>query len=164
VDRLQDINATIGFFESWGVAVFPGPYGEKGTRVKEWPRMPVEDACRRARAEAANSHGRINLAVRTGPTACGDCLAVIDLDGRDGIAPEAALSRLQMVLPKEIAVSRSGRGFAVWFTVNAPLGNGILSSLGADLFTDVHLVNIPPSKHPSGKFYEWIHAPGGRLP
>jgi Bifunctional DNA primase/polymerase, N-terminal len=162
--RLQGILATVALFESWGVAVFPGPYGEKGTRLQGWPAMPVEDACKRARAEASNALGRINLAVRTGPTSRGDCLGVIDLDGRDGIEPDSALSRLQGLLPEDVPVSSSGRGYAVWFTVAAPVGNGILSRYGADIFTDVHLVNIPPSKHPSGKFYEWVQPPGGHLP
>ena len=155
---------TVELFESWGVAVFPGPFGEKGVRVKEWPAVPAEDACRRAKAAAANELGRINLAARTGPTARGDCLAVIDLDGRDDVEPDGALSRLLTLLPEGVAVSSSGRGFHVWFTVKEPAGNGVLSAYGADIFTDTHLVNLPPSQHPTGRLYEWLRPPGGRLP
>ena len=162
--RLQEILVTVELFESWGVAVFPGPFGEKGVRVKEWPAVPAEDACRRAKAAAANELGRINLAARTGPTARGDCLAVIDLDGRDDVEPDGALSRLLTLLPEGVAVSSSGRGFHVWFTVKEPAGNGVLSAYGADIFTDTHLVNLPPSQHPTGRLYEWLRPPGGRLP
>jgi hypothetical protein len=89
---------------------------------------------------------------------------VIDVDGKDGIAPADALNRLLSILPNDIAVSKTGRGFGLWFTVERPVGNGLLVVYGAEIFTDVHLVNLPPSRHPSGVYYEWLIPPGGELP
>jgi Bifunctional DNA primase/polymerase, N-terminal len=160
--RARDALSVIDLFESWGVAVFPGPYGQKGTRVRGWPEMPVADACNRARAAVAL--GDCNLAARTGRTANGDYLAVIDLDGRDGIDPSDALAQLLTLLPEGVAVSRTGRGFAIWFRTSRTVGNGVLADFGADVFTDAHLVQIPPSLHPSGRAYRWEIPPGGELP
>src|SRR5437870_9500616 len=69
--RLQEILATVELFESWGVAVFPGPFGEKGAHVKEWPSLSAQEACRRAKAAAANELGASTWPPGPGPRPAG---------------------------------------------------------------------------------------------
>lgn len=73
--------AEIDRWKRLGVAVFPGPRGEKGPRERGWPDIPHDQAWCLAREAAA--WAPINLVVRTGATADGArYLAAIDLDGK----------------------------------------------------------------------------------
>lgn len=78
--------------------------------------------------------------------------------------PSGHSDSLLATLPEGVAVYRSARGFGILFRPAKALGNGILPIYGAELFTGCHLVNIPPSRHPSGADYEWLIPPGGDLP
>ncbi|HXG36089.1 MAG TPA: bifunctional DNA primase/polymerase, partial [Dehalococcoidia bacterium] len=156
-DRRREALDVVEMFQAWGIAVFPGPFGQKGTRVKGWPDLDSARAA--AICRQAAQRGRLNIAARTGPQ-----LAVIDLDGREGVDPEQALERLRALLPANVAVSRTGKGFHVLFRPKKCLGNGLLPGYGAELFTESHLVNLPPSRHPSGVDYAWEIPPGGNLP
>ena len=157
-DRARATAATIDLFAAWGVAILPGPYGEKGSRVHGWPSLPPAEAAAIARRELV-AKGSINLAARTGPA-----LGVIDLDGKDGIDPSTALRRLLSILPVNPPVAKTSRGYHVWFRPTQPVGDGLLPTFGGELFTGGHLVNVPPSRHPDGADYEWLIPPGGELP
>lgn len=137
--------------------MFPGPYGEKGTRIKDWPTLRVDEATEITLEELRRGH--INVALRTGCE-----LGAIDIDGKGGVDAKWALDSLLATLPEGVAVYRSARGFGILFRPAKALGNGILPIYGAELFTGCHLVNIPPSRHPSGAGYEWLIPPGGDLP
>jgi len=154
----KEISATIDLFASWGIAVLPGPWAKKGSRIEGWPALSPLEAADIARREL-RLKGRINLAVRTAAE-----LGCIDIDGKDGVDPHTALERLLLILPAGVAVYRTSRGFGVLFKPKRALGDGTLAAYGAELFTDGHLVNIPPSRHPDGIDYEWVIPPGGQLP
>ncbi len=154
--RVQETRATIDLFASWGVAVFPGPYGDKGTRTKGWPEFSPQAARTLALEELRN--GPVNIAARTGTE-----FGVIDLDRHSDVNPNDALGRLLKLLPDGVAVARTGKGFHIYFHPSRSVGDGKLPDYGAELFTAGHLVNLPPSRHPDGVNYEWVIPPGGQL-
>ncbi len=149
--------ATVDLFRSWGIAIFPGPRREKGTRVQGWPNIDVEEAARLTLREL--DQRAVNIVARTGPN-----LGAIDLDGKNGELPDDALRRLLTLLPEGCPVVRTARGFHVLFRPARPLGDGPLPSFGAEIFTGGHLINLPPSLHPSGRLYTWERPPGAVLP
>lgn len=137
----DQIAKTLQFFEQLGIAVFPGKYGQKGTFVSGWPRMPAHAAIARTRQEVVRRAGRLNLAARTGPTANGTIYAVIDLDNGD---PDAALSGLLKRLgDAAIAVARTGpvhddpesgrRGIHIWVAAAKGVRTGVSSAIGGDV-------------------------------
>lgn len=149
--------STVELFASFGVAVLAGPYGEKGPRAKDWPRIDAQTA-REMTLDELRRHD-VNIVLRTGPE-----LAAIDIDGNDGVDPRDALDSLLRILPDGVAVYRSRRGFGILSKPKRVVGDGMLRAYGAELFTNGHPVNIPPSRHPSGVEYEWVIPPGGQLP
>ncbi len=155
--RASQATSTVELFASFGIAVFPGPYGEKGSRAKDWPRIDFRTAREMTLGELRRRE--VNIVLRTGPQ-----LAAIDIDGKDGIDPHTALEGLLLILPAGVAVYRTSRGFGVLLKPKRALGDGALAAYGAELFTDGHLVNIPPSRHPDGVDYVWVVPPGGILP
>jgi hypothetical protein len=194
MDRERDTLATVELFGSWGIATFPGPYGEKGTRIPTWPDIPAklaghlttlylsgvvpwadeeaerwfndlnDEDQRKARNAWKRAGQESNICARTGRTAGGAWYAVIDLDGKCGIEPGQALHRLLKALPEGVPVVKTARGFQLHMLAKRPLGNGDLPDYGGELFSDSHLVNLPPSRHPAGVDYQWVMEPGGYLP
>ena len=155
--RVSQTIVAVNLFASLGIAVFPGPYGDKGSRVRGWPR--IDAATARAITLAESRRRDINVVLRTGSE-----LAAIDIDGKYGVDAAVALECLLAILPEGVAVYRSLRGFGILFRPKRVFGDGLLPAYGAELFTAGHLINIPPSRHPSGIDYEWLIAPGDGLP
>ena len=172
-----------------GVATFDGSVGRKGTYTSGWPRLRHEESWVVARR--AVLRGPINLVVRTGPTSDGTrCLTAIDLDGRcpcgddrdshsdrrgpccdcgcaqyAGIDPDDALAALLDLLPEGVAVNHTARGYHIVFWTAAEIPTGTLLEYGADIFGNAgHLLQVPPSQHPSGWTYRWAREPGPDLP
>lgn len=183
----------IARWQGLGVAVLPGPRGQKGPRQKDWPSIPHAEAWRLSRVVAVSE---TNLCVRTGATEDGlHHLAAIDLDGKclcghdhavhadgagtcspsvglcicssyEGTSPDAALEQLLSILPPDVAISKTNRGYHLLFWAQRPLPNGKIAHLSADLFGGATpaALQIPPSIHPSGRTYEWLRQPGRDLP
>lgn len=148
---------TLALCEGAGIAVFPAAWGSKGTSVAGWPQMSAAEAWARTRRALA-SGAPLNLAGRTGGG-----WAVLDLDGKEGAEPEAALERLMERLRGSVlGLVRTARGFHVWVRVVEEVGNGYVAALGGELFSGPHLAMLPPSVHPSGCAYRWVHGP--RMP
>jgi hypothetical protein len=159
-------NEVLDEIQRWrrlGVAVLPGPVGQKGPREPDWPTLPHAETWRIALDVATEP---TNLCVRTGLTADGTrCLAAIDLDGKcpcdhdqarhdsdvgrcrhvdregpcvcdtyRGVPPELALAALRVQLPPGIAISQTARGFHVIFWVVKPIADGVLPAYSADVF------------------------------
>jgi len=167
--RPREVIAVIDLFAAWEIAVFTAPLGQKGTLTTGWPTLNAAAAAQLARDEALRLNGQVNIAARTGPTSRGDYLAVIDLDGVGGYDPLPELDLVLARLPEGAAVVRTFRGYTVWRRTRQARGNAVLHDLTservtAELFTDAHLVQLPPSKHPEGILYSWWLPPGGELP
>ena len=83
-----------------------------------------------------------------------------------GVAPEAALAGLLKVLPPDVAITRTARGFHLIFWAKNPVPDAKLADYSADLFGGLrpHALQLPPSLHPSGLIYEWHREPGDDLP
>ena len=117
------------------------------------------------RVEAA-SHGPVNLAVRLGPIVDGRrILGHVDIDGTDGVDPGEALERLLPMLPEATPTMRTSKGFRLLFWSRREILDGLLPEFGAEVAANAgRLSQIPPSRHPSGYDYEWMHEPRDELP
>jgi Bifunctional DNA primase/polymerase, N-terminal/Primase C terminal 2 (PriCT-2) len=93
-----------------------------------------------------------NIGIATGKASGG--LAVLDVDGREGMAELQALTEKQGTLPQTL-VSQTGNGFHIFFQ-----GNGIKSSANGNLHVraDGGYVVASPSKHVTGRLYQFIKA------
>ncbi|ROR03388.1 phage/plasmid primase, P4 family, partial [Desulfosoma caldarium] len=92
-----------------------------------------------------------------GATGAGkDCVGVvIDIDGPKG---EELLAELEKEHPglSETASDRSGRGRRLFFTVsNGPVRTIAISAHQIDVKGDGGYIVLPPSRHHSGRTYEW---------
>ena len=148
---IREIAGTLQWLELIGAPAFPAQYGKKGTWVKGWTTgTPTKTDYE----EWFPSGRRVNIAARTGSH-----LGVIDLDtkhGADGIIA---------MLPPGCPVSKSWRGYHIFFRPKKVVGNGPLpNGVKGEVFTASHLIMLPPSRHPKGVDYTWLIPPDGSLP
>lgn len=83
-----------------------------------------------------------------------------------GVRADVALERLLAQLPTVVAVSRTARGFHVICWLERPLPDRPLPEFSADFFggRDPHALQVPPSVHPTGITYQWLHPPDELMP
>jgi hypothetical protein len=88
-------------------------------------------------------------------------LAVLDVDARHGGAESlTALERAHGPLPPTIEAATGGGGRHLYFAHPGGLvHNQVGLATGIDLRADGGFVVAPPSIHPSGRRYEWVHPP-----
>jgi hypothetical protein len=89
-------------------------------------------------------------------------VAVIDVDPRhDGDLTLASLAGRWGGVPDTVETRTGGGGRHLWFSIDAPLASAVLGP-GLELKADGGTVVVPPSRHVSGRRYEWRpgHAPG----
>lgn len=105
------------------------------------------------------------IALRTGG-ATG--LVVLDVDpAHGGDETLEALTRAEGALPATLAVATGGRGRHYYFSApGAKLGNDAGRALGPglDVRADGGIVIAPPTRHLSGRRYEWADGPLAPLP
>jgi hypothetical protein len=89
-----------------------------------------------------------NIGTITGRTSN---LAVIDVDGDLGI------SSLGTVHPENTLLARTGGGgFHLFYSLKEPVPTRTKAFPGIDIRADGGYVVLPPSKHKSGRNYEWV--------
>lgn len=82
-----------------------------------------------------------------------------------GVAPKQALARLLELLPDTPLLIKTRRGYHAYFWSPREYAASVLPQLGADVAaTSRALSVIPPSTHPSGTRYEYLHRPVHDLP
>ncbi len=97
---------------------------------------------------------KANVAIATGAMSG---LAVIDIDGEEGLAYVQRLCSQHGAFPAPIAAVQTGRGFHLYYDLPPDMHDLRCSSGdGLDVRARGGYVLAPPSIHPSGKAYEWI--------
>lgn len=93
-----------------------------------------------------------NIGIRTG-LASG--IAVVDIDGDDGVAGLRELQTRNERLPRTLTAV-TPNGWHLYFRIDDPLPSSA-SRIGhhIDVRADGGYVVAPPSQHPSGAFYSW---------
>jgi hypothetical protein len=96
----------------------------------------------------------------------GDGSAPCECPAYTGCHPDEALAFLRALLPATIAISKTARGFHVIFWAKEPVANGVIRRLSSDLKGGAtpNALQVPPSRHPSGRSYCWLQPPGEDLP
>jgi hypothetical protein len=98
---------------------------------------------------------------------CGDRFDVLDLDGPDGVtALGAFIDRHGLQFPGGGPVVRSGRSEGGWHYYLAPTGLGRRTRVldGVDFQGAGAYVVAPPSRHPTGRPYQWARGLDHPLP
>jgi hypothetical protein len=157
---LEQVEFTLDTFEQLGIAVFPAAPGTKGTKVNGWPAMPASHAIALSRTAARRNGGRVNLAARTGPASDGQVYAALDVDlGRSPYEGGHPLESAREAFGEGlVAAVKTPRGIHIWVRTSSAFGN--LYGVGGEIFCvnnrgRGHLLNLPPSMHPSGVLYSW---------
>lgn len=94
-------------------------------------------------------------------------IIVVDLDG-DGA--EGLLHNAYVALPKDAPRVRTGNGYHVYLSVDEQVGDriGLLTAPGGGKpqvdVRGIGFVVAPPSRHPSGRQYEWVTPFTGQIP
>jgi len=145
-------------------------------RSKEPVRSFLREPPSREDLEAHLAAGG-NLAIRTGfIEGCSEALVVLDLDPAkpDKPAPEWSLTedgkeltlpQGRIALPATWCQRTGGGGLQLFFQVSADdlvastAGNAGAVAAGVDWRSFHNYVAAPPSIHPNGRPYEWIHGP-----
>jgi hypothetical protein len=121
---------------------------------KEWQtkRVTSEDI-----AKWWNAAPNANIGIVTGKLSN---LAVIDLDGPEGISSAA---KLKLTSP---VASISGGGKHLWYLNNEAIKNSVKTIPGIDVRAEGGYIVAPPSVHPNGMRYRFINGPRvtGNLP
>ena len=178
-----------------GAAVVHGVYGQKGPWPDNWPRLAHRetwDASRQAvkrgpsnlavrLGETADGHHLAHVDL-DGKCPCGSDLADHDDEGRclsekcrttngctcltyQGVAPDVGLAKLLALLPEDVCVIKTGRGYRVLFFTSGPIAESVLPEFGADVAAySGRLSIIPQSRHPGGQEYVYLRPPGDCLP
>lgn len=107
-------------------------------------------------------HQYANIGVSTGKASG---LWVLDLDGEDGINSMAALESENGRVENAPQVETGGGGSHLWFAHDPRARQGARILPGVDARTDGGYVVAPPSIHPNGLPYGWLHGiePTARL-
>ncbi len=117
--------------------------------MRDWPNWPAHPATVRS---WWTTHPTSNIGIR-----CGDGLAVVDIDPRDG--GDIALQQLELEhgkLPETPEVATGGNGRHLYFRAPRDLRSYTLAP-GLELKAHGRQVVAPPSTHPgSGKLYVWV--------
>lgn len=82
-----------------------------------------------------------------------------------GVAPDEALVRLKALLPELPLLVKTRRGYHAYFWSPCEYSASVLPDFGADVAANCGALSvIPPSVHPSGTRYEYLHKPLHDLP
>ena len=163
----------VDFWDRLGVTVLHGRSGRKGPWPKAWPSLSAEDACAQARSAASkrpvNLAVRLGLTTHglflahldfDGKCSCGCDLS--DHEGGtdscrsrrkkhppfscpafSGVPPEIGLKAAMAILPPNVCVIETGRGFRVLFFSVSEIPETKLPEFGAEVAATCR-------KHPPG--------------
>jgi hypothetical protein len=132
--------------------------GTKCTSPGKHPAVKAGKAFENASSDRAQIEKWFKKGGRNVGLATGRGLAVVDVDGAEGLA---TLRRLVSELPRTL-IATTGRGLHLYYRVEGPAPTN--SGQGLDIRGDGGMVVVPPSTHHSGRPYAWIEAPIATLP
>ena len=135
--------------------VFPVRFRDKRPLHAGWQREATQDPRAIALLWRGHPHANIGLA-------CGHRSWVLDVDGDEGLATLADLEDLHRWLPSGPASITGSGGMHLFFAADDRVRNSV-RRLGPGLDTRGAggYVVLPPSIHPNGVRYRWLH---GREP
>jgi Bifunctional DNA primase/polymerase, N-terminal/Protein of unknown function (DUF3987) len=126
--------------------------------IGKWKEAQTERATPEQLEEAFHRNPHANVGIVTGPISG---LAVIDVDGSDGLGSLAKI----MSDPPSLPTVKTGKGYHYY---GRHPGNALKNFAGVypglDGRADGGYVAAPPSRHASGRDYEWTRALEGQLP
>jgi hypothetical protein len=139
-------------YVSWGLCAIPVPYGQKEPII-QWKKYQSEKPTKDELAAWFGGDEPTNVAVVCG--AVSDNFYPLDFDSEDSIRAFFDYDKLLKGTP----VVRTGRGYHVWFKSKNPisLSKRAVKELNVEFLGEGHFIIAPPSRHPSGKDYEFLN-------
>lgn len=156
IGKREYFASLIKFYNNQGLCWLPAKYGEKGTSTLKWKEFQIDLPSEELKAKFASEmlddlNCLSNVCIMLG---WGD-LIVFDLESPELLSkafPKSDISKATFVV-------KTGKGFHVYFKCKdeklRPINNQALKfevRCGKG-----QLVTAPPSKHPSGNFYEVVN-------
>jgi len=146
------LSKAVEFYEDLGFAVLPAIYGEKRPSV-EWKKYQEKAPSKKEMKEWFKGDRQQNIAVLCGVPSAN--LVVLDFDD---VSVYPKLFGDTQALEKETLVAKTGSGkFHVYLRSDKPVSSFKIPQLKLEVRSDGNVVIAPPSKHPSGGFYEFVN-------
>lgn len=147
----MNIKPFLDLYSELGFAVLPAIYGEKRPSV-EWKKYQEKGPTKKKVKEWFKDKKEQNIAILCGVPSAN--LVVLDFDD---ISVYPKLFETQ-ALEKETLVGKTGSGKRhVYLRSNKPVASFRIPQLKLEVRSDGNVVIAPPSKHPSGGFYEFVN-------
>jgi hypothetical protein len=141
----------LNLYEELGIAVLPAVYGEKRPSV-EWKKFQEGGPEKSQIKEWFNDGKQHNIAVLCGAPSVN--LVVLDFDDVAVYPKFFDVSKLE----RETLVVRTGSGkIHVYLRIHEPVASFKIPQLKLEVRSDGNVVIAPPSKHPSGGYYEFVN-------
>ena len=141
----------VEFYRDLGFAILPAVYGEKRPSV-EWKKYQEKAPSKKEIKEWFKGNKEQNIAILCGVPSAN--LVVLDFDD---ITVYPKLFETQ-ALEQETLVARTGSGKVhVYLRSKKPVSSFKIPQLKLEVRSDGNIVIAPPSKHPSGGFYEIVN-------
>jgi transposase len=138
-------------YQDLGFAILPAIYGEKRPAI-EWKKYQQKAPTKKEIKEFFKSDKQQNIAILCGVPSAN--LVVLDFDDIS-IYPKFFDTQ---ALQQETLVARTGSGkFHVYLRSDKSVNSFKIPQLKLEVRSDGNIVIAPPSKHPSGGFYEFVN-------
>lgn len=146
----EDLEKAVEKYLEFGFFIIPAHYGKKTPKVK-WrqyqKKQPNKDEIRKW----FNAKNNVNIAILCGKPSGN--LVVLDFDDASLYPKFFDSSKLE----KETLVVKTGGGkHHVYLRTDKPIPSFRIPQLKLEVRSEGNIVIAPPSKHPSGRFYELV--------
>lgn len=154
----KDIEFTLSFCREHDLNILPLRYGDKKPAVKEWGRLQKEKISGEEIKKYFKGDKKHNIAIIGGSISSN--LVMLDLDTKEiyrSFFPQ------YKKLEKETTVVKTSHGYHIYFFTPTPLTSFVIPLIkNGETKFQIHIQGegkycvAPPSKHPSGVYYEWV--------
>ncbi len=133
-----------------GFAIIPANYGKKAPRVC-WKQYQKKQPTKKQMGKWFNTKEKTNIAILCGKPS--DNLVVLDFDDASLYTKFFDSKKIE----KETLVVKTGGGkYHVYLKTEKPIASFKIPQLKLEVRSEGNIVIAPPSKHPSGSFYEFV--------
>lgn len=149
--NVKDSRDFVDFYLNLGLSLIPAYYGEKRPSV-EWKKFQRKPPSKDQIRKWFDNEEKPNVAILCGKPSGN--LVVLDFDDKSVYPKFFETSQLE----EETLVVKTGSGkYHVYLRTDKPIPSFRIPQLKLEVRSTGNVVIAPPSKHPSGKFYQFVN-------